>query len=119
MSEAGDVVPAEEHLAQGHEGLLIVALPGEIDMSNSPQVRATLLAAIGRHPAMVIADMTATSFCDSSGMGALVYAYRQAVTAGADMRLVIGHPSVRRLFALSGIETVIGIYPDLPGALSI
>jgi len=26
---------------------------------------------------------------------------------GADMRLVIGHPAVRRLFALSGFDTII------------
>jgi anti-sigma B factor antagonist len=62
--------------------------------------------------------MTATTFCDSSGMGALVAAYRQAAAAGTDMRLVIGHPAARRVFELNGIDTVISIYPDLPAALS-
>jgi anti-sigma B factor antagonist len=62
--------------------------------------------------------MTATTFCDSSGMAAIVAAYQQAVEAGADMRLVIGHLAARRVFELSGIDTVISIYPDLPAALS-
>jgi anti-anti-sigma factor len=97
---------------------VVIPLPAEIDMANSSQVRAALLAAIGRKPAMLIADMTPTSFCDSSGMGAIVYAYRQAVAAGAEMCLVIPHPGVRRVFIMSGIETVIGIYPDLRTALS-
>jgi hypothetical protein len=41
-----------------------------------------------------------------------------AVAAGADMRLVIRHPAARRVFEINGIVTVIGIYPDLPAALS-
>ncbi len=67
---------------------------------------------------MVVADITATTICDSSGMGAIVAAYRQAVAAGTDMRLVIGTPAARRVFELNGIDTVISIYPDLPAALA-
>lgn len=51
-------------------------------------------------------------------MGAIVAAYRQAVAAGTDMRLVIGTPAARRVFELNGIDTVISIYPDLPAALA-
>jgi anti-sigma B factor antagonist len=97
---------------------VIVVLPEEIDMENSLQVRQGLLAAVRRKPATLVADMTATSFCDSSGMGAIVYAYREAAAAGTGLRLVIGNPNVRRAFALSGIDAVIGIYPDPPAALS-
>jgi anti-sigma B factor antagonist len=112
-------VPADESRPPrpGDEPVIVV-LPDEIDMENSLQVRQTLLAAIRRQPAGVIVNMTATSFCDSSGMGAIVYAYREAVTAGTGLRLVIGNPNVRRAFALSGIDAVIGIYPDLSAALS-
>jgi anti-sigma B factor antagonist len=62
--------------------------------------------------------MTETTFCDSSGMTAIVTAYQQAVAGGTDMRLVIKHPAARRVFELSGIDNVISIYPDLPAALS-
>jgi anti-sigma B factor antagonist len=86
--------------------------------SNSPGLRETLLGVISRRPVLLVANMTATTFCDSSGMNVIVTAYRQAVAAGADMRLVIGHPAARRVFELNGIDTVIGIYPDLPAALS-
>jgi anti-sigma B factor antagonist len=108
----------EDLLAQQHDEQVVIALPEEIDVTNSPGLCETLAKAIGRHPAVVVADMTATTFCDSSGMGAIVGAYRQAVAAGSDMRLVIGHPAARRVFELNGIDTVISIYPDLPAALS-
>jgi anti-sigma B factor antagonist len=110
-------VTCEDPLTQQYEQV-VITLPEEIDATNSPGLRETLLAAVSRQPAMVVADMSATTFCDSSGMAAIVTAYRQAVAAGAGMRLVIGHPGARRVFELSGIDAVISIYPDLPAALS-
>jgi anti-anti-sigma factor len=105
-------------LTQQRDQQVVVTLPEEIDVTNSPGVRQVLLAAISRRPASVVADMTATTFCDSSGTSAIAAAYRQAVAVGADMRLVIGHPAVRRVFELNGVDTIIRVYPDLPAALS-
>jgi anti-anti-sigma factor len=111
------VASEDNLLAQSRAEQVVVALPGEIDVTSSPGVREALLAAIGPRPAVVIADMTATTFCDSSGMGAIVCAYRRAVEVGTDLRVVIGHSSARRVFELQGVDTVIGIYPDLSAAL--
>jgi anti-anti-sigma factor len=111
-------VPSEDNvLAQSCAERVVIALPGEIDVTSSPRIRETLLAAISRRPSVVVADMTATTFCDSSGMGAIVYAYQQAVEVGTDLRVVIGHSAARRVFELQGVDTVIGIYPNLPAAL--
>jgi anti-sigma B factor antagonist len=112
-------VRSEENLAaRPHGEQVVITLPEEIDITNSPRLRETLLAVISRRPAMVVADMAATTFCDCSGITAIVSAYRQAVAAGTDMRLVLGHPAPRRVFGLCGTDTVISIYPDLPTALS-
>jgi anti-sigma B factor antagonist len=112
-------VPAKNKLfAPEHYGQVVITLPEDIDITNSPLIRERLLEVIGRNPAVVIADMTATAFCDASGMAAIVTAHRRAVAAGSGMRLVIRHPGVRRIFELCGIDTVIGVYPDLPAALS-
>jgi anti-sigma B factor antagonist len=95
-----------------------MTLPDDIDITNSPLIREKLLEVISRYPAVVIVDMTATAFCDASGMTAIVTAYHQAVAVGADLRLVIRHPDMRRIFELCGMDTVISFYPDLPTALS-
>src|ERR1700730_2165186 len=112
-------MPSEENLlVQQHDEQVVIMLPEEIDITISPGLQDALLAVITRQPAMVVADMSATTFCDSSGMHAIVTAYRQAVGSGTDLRLVIRHPATRRVFELSGVDTVISIYPDLPAALS-
>jgi anti-anti-sigma factor len=104
--------------SQPEGGPVVIALPEEIDITNSPRLRETLLAVISRRPAVLVADMGATTFCDSSGMGVIVAAYRQAVAAGVHMRLVIRHLAARRVFEINGIDTIISVYPDLPTALS-
>jgi anti-sigma B factor antagonist len=112
-------MPSEENLlVQQHDEQVVITLPEEIDVTNSPRLREALLAVISRQPAMVVADMTATTFCDSSGMHAIVTAYQQAVAVGTGLRLVIRNPATRRVFELSGVDTVISIYPDLLAALS-
>jgi hypothetical protein len=68
--------------------------------------------------ALIVADMTATTFCDSKrhALG------RHCPPAGGRSRRghAAGdrHPGVRRVFALSSFDTVISIYPNLPAALS-
>jgi anti-anti-sigma factor len=112
-------VLSEESLpVEQYDDRVVITLPDEIDLTYSPSIRETLRAVIRRQPAVIVADMTATTFCDSNAMHAIATTHRQAVAAGADLRLVIGHPGVRRLFALSGFDTVISIYPNLPAALS-
>ena len=109
---------SESLLAQRRDEQVVVTLPGEIDMTNSPGVLEELLAAISRKPTLVVADMTATTFCDSSGIHAITAAHQRAVAADTDLRLVISHPAPRRAFQLCGVDAIISIYPDLPAALS-
>ena len=53
---------------------VIVRLPAEIDMANADSIGEELAAASAPGVAVVIADMTATTFCDSMGMRMLVLA---------------------------------------------
>jgi anti-sigma B factor antagonist len=57
----------------------LVALPAEIDITNALNVRSQIITAINRGVRIVIADMTATTFCDSPGTRALVLAHQWAV----------------------------------------
>jgi anti-sigma B factor antagonist len=61
---------------------VIVTLPAEIDMANVDALGEQLAAAFAPSTRVAIADMTATTFCDSIGIGMLVRAQKQA-TPGA------------------------------------
>lgn len=97
----------------------VVVLPTEIDVTNSEQVHDQLVAALAPGVDVVIADMTATSFCDSSGVNALVFAHEVAVARGAQLRLAVpSEGSVPRVLQLIGVGRVVPLYPSLEEAVS-
>jgi anti-sigma B factor antagonist len=98
---------------------VIVVLPAEIDVTNAGQVLAKLAAAFTDGVSLVIADMTSTVFCDTSGVRALVDAHNRAVTDEIGFRLAIPpEGSVRRVLELTGIIRVLPVYLGLDEAIS-
>ncbi len=81
-----------------------MSLPGEIDAVNADMVTDTLLTVLNRTGTSVIADMTGTSFCDAAGLRAMVRAHIRARSLGTELRIVVAHPSVRRVFQLTGAD---------------
>ena len=97
---------------------VIVTLPPEIDMVNAGRVGQQLGAAFAPGVKTVIADMSATRFCDSSGISMLVRAHKHAAANGARLRLVVGPVAVRRALALVSLDQLLPIYPSLSQALA-
>jgi anti-sigma B factor antagonist len=95
----------------------VITLPEEIDISNSEQVREELLSLLNRGPAVLIVDMAETTFCDSAGVNALVRAHKRATASDADIRLVVASHGVRRVLAITGVDRLIAVYPNLAAAL--
>jgi anti-sigma B factor antagonist len=105
--------------ARARVPLAVVTLPAEIDMANADRVGADLQAAFALGVATVVADMTATTFCDSRGIHALVLAHQRATASGAELRLVAPSAGVLRVLALTGLDRWLAIYPSLPEALGV
>lgn len=105
-----------------HLPAVVIVLPAEIDMANADRVGQQLGAALAPGVATVIADMTATRFCDSSGISMLVQAHGQAAANGTELRLVVASAAVLRTLTLTGLDQLLPIYPSLsqalPGTLS-
>lgn len=96
----------------------IVALPAEVDISNADRLRDQLLLVISEGAADVVADMSATTFCDSSGVHALIRAHKRADSQGGKLHVVTGSPAVLRVFGLLGVGKVISIFPTVAAALA-
>jgi anti-sigma B factor antagonist len=96
----------------------LVVLPAEIDITNARDVRCQLTAAVLRPGvSIVIADMTATTFCDSMGVRALVIARKRAASEGTELRLLKPGPGVMRVLRLTGLDRMLAIYDSLEEAV--
>jgi anti-sigma B factor antagonist len=98
-------------------GVPVVAAPEEIDITNAPELRAALLQAADG-PGTLVADMTRTLFCDSSGLHALLAAHKRAQAEGGELLLVIPNPAVLRIFAITAIDRMIRNFTSLDEALA-
>jgi anti-sigma B factor antagonist len=105
--------------ARGRVSPAVVTLPAEIDMANADHIGADLQAALAAGVTTVVADMTATTFCDSRGIHALVMAHQRAAASGAELRLVVPSACVLRVLVLLGLDRWLAIYPSLPEALAV
>jgi len=99
-------------------GVPVVAAPGEIDITNAPGLRASLVEASTLGHGTFVVDMSQTQFCDSAGMHALVAAHKQSRSEGGEMLLVVKAAAVLRVFAITGVDGLIPSFPNLEKALA-
>ena len=100
------------------DGVPVVAAPEEIDITNAPKLRSALLEAAAHGHGTVVADLSRTQFCDSSGLHTLLAAHKRATTAGGDMLLVIRGSAVLRVFTITGVDHIIPNFTSLEEALA-
>ena len=93
----------------------VLALPAEIDAANAGTIGQELQSLISLGAPVVVIDMSATTFCDSAGVQAIITAYRQATADGTQLRLVA--TAMLRILTLVGADQLVPIYPTLPSAL--
>lgn len=99
-----------------HPGGPLFRLVGYLDLSTVDQLRSIVGPACGTG-ADVRLDLTGLTFCDSTGVGALVWLYRRA--SGSAGRLLVYGPRkpVREVLRISGVDRVIPVHgvDALPG----
>jgi anti-anti-sigma factor len=98
--------------------LAVVTLPDEIDTSNGGQVQDTLTSALDDGAAVLVADAGGTTFCECSGVTALLRTHHRAAAAGAQLRVVVGSSPMRRILELTAADQVLNTYPTLAAALA-
>lgn len=95
-------------------GPVIVTLPASIDVTNARQIRDRVAAAIASAAPLIIADLSATVFCDAVGADWLhMIGYHSAARSG-QLRLVIPPGALmRRMLALLGIDHLLPVYATI------
>jgi len=94
----------------------VIVMPAELDITNADLFGEQLGAAFVPGVTVVLADLTATTRCDSWGVRMLVLAHRRAAANHAELRLVVPSTVLRHTFALLGL--LLPIYPSMSAALA-
>jgi anti-anti-sigma factor len=99
-------------------GPAVVALPAEFNVASAWRAGEELDSVFAPGITTVIADLTATTSCDSSGAAVLALAHDKAVAHNAELRLAVPSAAVRHVLALAGLSRVLRTYPSLAEALA-
>ncbi|MFH7599908.1 STAS domain-containing protein [Streptomyces racemochromogenes] len=89
----------------------VVTARGELDQDTLGPLEQALSEAADRH-GLVVLDASAVTFGDSSFLNLLLQVHRTTV-----LRIAAPCDQLRRLFALTGVDTVLSLYPGVQEAL--
>jgi anti-anti-sigma factor len=96
---------------------VICEATGEIDLATSSQLGETLTAALADAPEAVVADLSAVTFLDSSGLRVLINAHVSA-TSATRFAVVTGGSATLRPLQLTGLDEEIAVFGSLDDALA-
>ncbi|MEV4614959.1 STAS domain-containing protein [Kitasatospora sp. NPDC049258] len=99
-------------------GALVCSLTGELDLDGALAVGPVLDEALRSAAPLLVIDLSAVEFCDSSGLNLLLRTRIGAEAAGTAMRLAGAPTQVRRLLEITGTDQVFSLDPTLELALA-
>ncbi len=91
----------------------LVQVSGEVDMSNSPTVRETLIDLTGQKAGAIVVNLEGVTYMDSSGIATLVEGLQEANAYGGKFRLAALTPKVMQVFELARLTDVFEIFPSV------
>jgi anti-sigma B factor antagonist len=110
------VAGALEITVRHEQGVAIAAVIGDIDISTVSELREALVTLAGSGEALIV-DLSEVTFIDSTGLGALIGAYRHAVARGGSLHAVCAQPQARKLLWLTGVDRRIPLADTVEEAL--
>ncbi len=93
-------------LTIGHDRARL-QLCGELDTLSAHELSASFNEACAAEPPLLVIDLAKLSYCDSSGIRALLSAAMQCESKGIEMRLVDAQANVRRIFELTNTAALL------------
>ena len=94
----------------------VVRVAGRLGMTAAGELKATVDREVAAGHVLVVVDLGATTFLDSSGLGALVGGLRSARAAGGDLRIAGAGEQVRTVLELTTMDRVLRPYATVEDA---
>ncbi len=115
--------PFEATAAKLEDGLRVIAVRGELDLSTAADLEAPLEEAIASGDASVLIDLSSCEFIDSTGIAMIVRAWQRLdrkAEGDGNGRVVICslNDQVRRVLEITGLELSIPIHGTREEALA-
>ena len=101
-----------------HGAIPVVAIAGEIDASNAPEIAEHLRGALSNRSEALVVDLGGTTYIDSAGLNVLFELSVALEERQQQLHLVIGQPSpIARMVTIIGLDATVPTHPTRAAAL--
>jgi anti-sigma B factor antagonist len=94
----------------------ILRIHGDLDLSASAALRALLLDEVSLDGPPIVVDLSDVPFIDSTCLGVLIAAVRQARASRGGFRLAAPRPRVKRAFEIAALEEMFPLFDSVEEA---
>lgn len=98
------------------DGVPVLTVVGQVDVRSAASMRRHLLELVDAAHLIVVVDLSAVDFMDSSGLNVLVGAVRATRPTGGAIRVVAASRNLRQLFEVTGLHKILDLHETVASA---
>lgn len=93
---------------QSKEGFVVIQVKEDkLDSSLAPEFKKELLATAVQDSPNIIIDVSRVGYMDSSGLGSLLFAHRQAIQNGGNFVIIKPNAKIKKLIDIAQLSRVL------------
>ena len=89
----------------------VISVEGDLDLASAPRLKWMLVDALGEGHSQLILDLSQATFMDSTALAVIVTEHKRLRHSDGTLTIISPPSSVRRLFEITGLTTVLDIVP--------
>jgi anti-sigma B factor antagonist len=98
-------------------GVAVVAVSGRLVLGRDVERLETVVnELVAQAQQKFVLDLSAMDYADSSGIGTIVSCLTTIKKSGGEMRVAGANPRIQRMFTLTGITSLMSMYPTVSEA---
>jgi anti-sigma B factor antagonist len=102
---------------QLESGIAVVTIAGRLAMGGETErLDAAVKGLLQQDQKKFVLDITTLDYVDSSGLGMLVSCLTNVKKAGGELKLAGANPRIRRILAMTGVDTMMPMFDTLAAA---
>lgn len=102
---------------QLESGVTVVTISGRMAMGGETErLDATVKGLLQQERKNFVFDITGLDYVDSSGIGMLVSCLTNVKKAGGELKIAGANPRIRRIFAMTGVESMMPMFESVAAA---
>ena len=95
---------------------VVIRPQGRLNLLAAPKLREVVAQSVAQGRARIVVDLSATTFMDSSGLGALIAGLKSARQGGGTLRIACLTPQVEMVLKLTNLDRVLRPYASVEDA---